>query len=375
MRSLFIVLLFAVSAAWSNPLKVDGVDTQIIFYTFDGQTAKADSLLNLMISKNPDSPKYYALKTPFYFYSRYFGPGGANANDSLRNLILVDGQKAIDLAEKNLDEPESKFYAGLASAFISRVHAMRREYWDAYWAADMAEELFEEVLEQDPGNVDALMASSIREYFVENNLTGFTYASVYALGMSGEKQHALDNIQKVASKGRLFKEEARFALAMINRFFENDLETASNLLNEMAGQYPNNNFIQNQKRQADFMALINEKGTDYLVAEIDTLKETYNIANAGLLNGLGYQFLNQNRMDDAIKVFTANMNLFPDVANCYDSLAEGYMTNGQNDMAIKYYRTAYQKLDADSSINDQFRQTLKDGIETRLEDLGSSINI
>jgi len=274
-----------------------------------------------------------------------------------------------------MDDMESKFYAGLASAFISRVYIMRGEYWNAYWAADEAEDLFEEVLEEDPGNIDALLASSVREYFVENNLTGFTYASVWTLGMSGDKQHALDNLQKVATQGSLFKTEAQFAMAIINRFQENNLEVALESFNKMTQKYPNNNFIGNQARQTEFIVLVNEKGADYLVTEIDTLRVKYNITNAGTLNNLGYQFLNQNRLDDAIKVFSANLNLFPDVANCYDSLAEGYMTNGQNDLAIKYYRIAYEKIDSDSTANEQFKQTIKEGIETNLEEMGATVNI
>jgi len=58
MRSLLIIVFLATTFVWSNSIKVDGVDTQINFYTFDGQTDKADSLLNLMISKDPQNPKY-----------------------------------------------------------------------------------------------------------------------------------------------------------------------------------------------------------------------------------------------------------------------------------------------------------------------------
>ncbi|KAA3608866.1 MAG: hypothetical protein D8M58_19210 [Calditrichaeota bacterium] len=371
---ILLIILFATVTSWSNPLDATQTDKQIISFTFDGQVDKADSLLNLMISKNPESPKYYALKTPFYFYSRYFGPGGPNSNDSLKNLILLDGQKAIDIADER-DDLGSKFYAGLASAFISRVHITRGEYWDAFWAADDAEDFFEDVLDEVPGNVDAIMAASIREYFVENNVTGFTYFVAWIFGFSGEKQHALDNLQMVATEGEFFKTEAQFALAIINRFQENNLDLALESLKDLNQRFPNNNFIRNQARQADFIALVNDKGVDFLVAEIDTLRVKYSINNAGTLNNLGYQFINQNRLEEAIKIFKTNLNLFPEVANCYDSLAEGYMTNGQNDLAIKYYRIAYEKIDGDSTANEQFKQTLKEGIETRLEEMGATVNI
>jgi len=277
MRSLFIVLILAIfSNAWSSPLQVTEVDKQIDFYTFNGEVEKAESLLNEMISKNPDNPKYYALKTPFYFYSRYFGPRTDNSNDSLRNLILVDGQKAIDLAEQNEDDLESKFYAGLAHAFMARVHAMRGNYWDAFNATDNAEDLFEEVIEEDPNNADALLASAIREYFVEDRLSGFTYATVYTLGFSGDRQHALDNLQKVADKGQLFKNEARFVLTVVNRGIGNDIKPRANMLKELTEKFPNNNFIGNQYQQARFVVFVEDKGADYLISNINELQETYN---------------------------------------------------------------------------------------------------
>jgi len=375
MRSLFIVLILSALSVWANPLQVTEVDKQIDFYIFNGETVKADSLLNVMISKDPDNPKYYALKTPFYFYSRYFGPRTDNSNDSLRNLILVDGQKAIDLAEQNEDDVESKFYAGLAYAFMARVHAMRGDYWDAFNATDNAEDLFEEVIEEDPNNADALLASAIREYFVEDRLSGFTYAAVYTLGFSGDRQHALDNIQKVANEGQLFKNEARFVLTVVNRGIANDIKPRANMLKELTEEFPNNNFIGNQYQQARFVVFVEDKGADYLISNINELKETYNITTAGMLNTVGYRFINQTRIDDAIKIFTANLQLFPEVANCYDSLAEGYMVNGQNDLAIKYYRLAYEKLEADESINEQFKEFLKEGIEDRLDELGSSLTV
>ncbi len=374
MRSLFIVLILTTLIAWSNPLKVTEIDKQINFYTFNGETGKADSLLNVMISKNPNNPKYYALKTPFYFYSRYFGPRTANSNDSLRNLILQDGQRAIDLAEQNEDDLQSKFYGGLAYAFMARVHMTRGEYWNAFRATDNAEDLFEEVLEEIPNNADALMAAAVREYFVENNLYGFTYATVYLLGFAGERQHALENLQKVASRGQLFKTEARFVLAILNRGTENDLATALTSLRELTAEFPNNNFIRNQFLQTEFLTVAEEKGADYLISNMDQMRETYNINNAGMLNVLGYRFINLIRIDDAIKVFAANAQMFPDVANCYDSLAEGYMINGQNDLAIKNYKIAYQKLAADSTINEQFREVLREGIEDRLAELEANLS-
>ena len=42
------------------------------------------------------------------------------------------------------------------------------------------------------------------------------------------------------------------------------------------------------------------------------------------MNTLGYEFLRNNKIDEAIKIFTLNINQFPNLANAYDSRGEAY---------------------------------------------------
>jgi pentatricopeptide repeat protein len=55
------------------------------------------------------------------------------------------------------------------------------------------------------------------------------------------------------------------------------------------------------------------------------------------LNSLGYLLLRQNRINEAIRIFKENVNLFPDSWNVYDSLAEACMRNNDLEKAIYYY--------------------------------------
>lgn len=59
-----------------------------------------------------------------------------------------------------------------------------------------------------------------------------------------------------------------------------------------------------------------------------------------ILNNIGYQFLEQNSVDEAIKFFELNCNLFPDVGNVWDSLGEAYLKKGDKVKALKYYKKA-----------------------------------
>lgn len=59
-------------------------------------------------------------------------------------------------------------------------------------------------------------------------------------------------------------------------------------------------------------------------------------------NVLGYQLLRKGRVEDAVRVFELNVEAFPEVANAYDSLAEGYMNQGRRELAIANYQKSLE---------------------------------
>jgi tetratricopeptide (TPR) repeat protein len=60
------------------------------------------------------------------------------------------------------------------------------------------------------------------------------------------------------------------------------------------------------------------------------------------MNTLGYQLLRLKRVKDAIAVFRQNTVDFPQAYNTWDSLAEGYMIDGDKESAIKYYKKSLE---------------------------------
>jgi len=62
----------------------------------------------------------------------------------------------------------------------------------------------------------------------------------------------------------------------------------------------------------------------------------------GLANTFGYALLRAGRVEDAIRVLEWNVGAYPESANTYDSLAEAYMTQGDNELAIRFYEKALE---------------------------------
>jgi peptidylprolyl isomerase len=72
-------------------------------------------------------------------------------------------------------------------------------------------------------------------------------------------------------------------------------------------------------------------------------RDAYYLSEAEV-NALGYRCLKEGKNAEAIAVFKINTDLFPKSGNVYDSLAEAYMTAGNNKLAIANYERSL-KLD------------------------------
>ncbi|HEY7751943.1 MAG TPA: tetratricopeptide repeat protein [Ignavibacteriaceae bacterium] len=348
-------------------------DKLINDYIFSGEWQQAKNLVEEGIRNNPDHPKYYFMKAYMYYLSRYFAETGMT-RDSTINVVHYYSRTAIQKAEKLEQTTEIKFYTGCAYGYLARAHGMKQEWWSTYWAAGDCENYLEEVIEEDPKFYDAYFELGVINYYPSVAVTGFTSFLAWMGGMSGDKELGLDYLQKVADNGELFKAEAIIALGLIHNNFENDLPQASKYYAKLLSMHPENNFASNQKRQIDFTLLINEKGLEYFKSNFETLKAQFEIDDPQDLNLLGYYFMNQNRFDDALQIFQFNVELYPDVANGYDSLAECFMNRNENQKAIEYYNIAVEKIPADTTIDEEFKQFLRDNIQEKLEELQTRSN-
>jgi hypothetical protein len=77
-------------------------------------------------------------------------------------------------------------------------------------------------------------------------------------------------------------------------------------------------------------------------AEAQALREkSLRLATEAEVNALGYQFLGENRVEEALEMFRMNVIHYPNSWNAYDSLAEGLERAGDIEGAIINYRQAF----------------------------------
>jgi tetratricopeptide (TPR) repeat protein len=92
-------------------------------------------------------------------------------------------------------------------------------------------------------------------------------------------------------------------------------------------------------------ATVSSSGVDAAAKQYHQLKATqfaaYNF-DEGELNTLGYQFIRAKKFKEAIRIFQLNVEAYPQSSNVYDSLAEGYMDDGNKPEAIADYQKSLQ---------------------------------
>ena len=373
MKTFVLVMVVLISSSLlAGPVSFNEVDKKIVDHTFNGEWPLADSMLQAELQKMPDHPKYHYMLAWAQFYSRFFTPGSFTRDSSIK-MVKENALKAILAAEEMEKTAEIKFYLGSAYGLLSRAYVMNGELWNAYWAAWDTDTYLEEVVEEYPDFGDAWIGLSVKEYFPDAVMTGFYGGLVWVFGMGGDRELGIEYAKKAFDNGSLFKPEAAIVNASYLRFFENQPTEALVYLTYLRDQYPANQFVAGQYNIAYFVSLVDEKGVAFLETEFDSLSTQYNVTNPNILNILGYTYINQGRLDDALLVLKVNLKLFPEIANCYDSLAECYYERGEYEESIKYYTMAWNKLDEDQTINDAFRDRLREGIRDKLDEMGGKI--
>lgn len=78
----------------------------------------------------------------------------------------------------------------------------------------------------------------------------------------------------------------------------------------------------------------------FVHAYINAINKTVKSNKNDFLNKIGYAFLKEKSVDNAIIVFQENVKISPNNANAWDSLGEAYFVNGDKKNALKSYRKA-----------------------------------
>jgi len=123
---------------------------------------------------------------------------------------------------------------------------------------------------------------------------------------------------------------------------------------------PNEPIIQaDMDRIQEYLKSHNEKWSKYGF-------ETSSIFPEARLNALGYNLISRNEYDKAVKILAYNIKLYPQSFNAHDSLAEAYLTKGDKEQAIHFYKLAVQMNPGDTD----FAKRILENSKSKLRELG-----
>lgn len=79
--------------------------------------------------------------------------------------------------------------------------------------------------------------------------------------------------------------------------------------------------------------------------------QKYSFDDGGFLDGLGYWLLDRKHLNQALEVFLLSVELYPEYAGWYDSVADAYKEMDSIDLAVQWYQKALKiKPDQDFTI-------------------------
>ena len=98
-------------------------------------------------------------------------------------------------------------------------------------------------------------------------------------------------------------------------------------------------------RRVDFFNVLNTRGVDAAVKyyrDKRPVEPDIILFDENEINSLGYRFLQNEKIKDAIELFKLNVTAYPESWNVYDSLGEAYLKDGQKKLAFENYEKSLQ---------------------------------
>src|SRR5437879_2593904 len=223
-------------------------------YSFDLQGAVEAA--QHMEQERPNHPLGYLLETEALWWriwcaSADFKYGMSDARrrpklESDRRYFELPA-KALSLAEaqnKQGENAEMQFYAGMAEAAFARLYALRGENRNTARAGVRGREHFLRAETLDADLVDADLGLGLYNYYVDT-LSSLARIMRFFMGIpGGSKQDGVRLLEHAMAQGVLTSSIARFYLALNLHRYDQQYEKALSVLGPLAEKYPANPLFQ-----------------------------------------------------------------------------------------------------------------------------------
>lgn len=306
-------------------------------FVYDMKYKEANALFDEIIKLEPKNPYGYFLKSVCYFWMFQNSPADYNIGEKYKDITF----KAIDAAEEVLDKNENNidamFYLGGAYGNLGRYYAMNKSWIKGYWYGKKGKNYLLDVVEKDPNYYDAYLGLGIYHYYADV-LPKIIKTFSFILGIKGDRELGLRELHLAISKSKNTKSEAMCFLGGIYIDLEKDYTKALPVFKELFEKYPNNKYAGICLAKCYWETVNYEAAIKQYRLMCDKIRDDKKYG--AFYNSYGYQLLEKGFTDEAIEVFKKQVELFPNEANSYDSLGDGYRKSGKTELAKEQYRKA-----------------------------------
>ena len=233
---IILIICFEIKAQTDSTqqLIIEGID-----FASTLQYEKAIKVFDKLIILEPDNSRGYFLKSATYFWIFSTDMHNEAVGDTLKEWSL----KAVEVAEDQLDENENDidalFYLGGAYGTLGRYYGATNSYLKAYWYGQKGKNYLEEVIEKDSTYYDAYLGLGIYHYLADV-LPRFVKILSFVLGVDGDKDKGIAELNIAAEKGIYTNSEALFFLGAIYTYREKEYDKAVSIFNKLLEKYPDN---------------------------------------------------------------------------------------------------------------------------------------
>ena len=239
MYKTFLAVFILLTAAFTQEKSIHQLALEGIDYAGMLQYKKAAAIFDRIIDREPDNPQGHFLKSAVYFWMFSADMHNEQLGEEFKNLSLKAVEVAENRLELNEDDIDALFYLGGAYGSLGRYYALTQSYLNAYWYGKKGVNILEEVVEKDPAYWDAYLGLGIYHYLADV-LPRFVKVLSFILGIDGNREQGIRELNLAVEKGTYTRTEAMFFLGAIYTYRERKYEQAIGIWNRLLKTYPGN---------------------------------------------------------------------------------------------------------------------------------------
>lgn len=246
MDKILNILLLISSIVYSqNFLEINSLDKKLINLTFNDEHVEVKRICDSLISLDSKNPKHY-----FHYFGaealqlhEKINHSPLSGRDSLRELLVDQSLEKLETVIQDLDDmemtPQNRFYIASLHGYYSRFAGLNRYWWSAYVNGTKANGMFEEIIEEFPECYDAYLYPGVFGYYA-SRLNGFNGFIASILGVSGDRDEGINDIELALEKSKLVYPQALLMMLEINTIMEDNPNNGIPYFEEFLKLFPKN---------------------------------------------------------------------------------------------------------------------------------------